>query len=60
MARDWKTPHSDAGDMPLKPFRDPISGKKLNSVGDTRSESEVRPRPAGSDYLRSKPGQSDK
>jgi hypothetical protein len=32
----------------LKDFRDPVSGKKLNSIGDTRPQREVNPSPAGS------------
>ncbi len=50
--RDWKIPHSDFGDTPMKEFKDPITGKRLNSIGDTRPQREVNPRPAGSDMTK--------
>jgi hypothetical protein len=31
----------------VKDFRDPVSGKKLNSIGDTRPQSQVNPSPLG-------------
>jgi hypothetical protein len=40
----------------VKDFRDPVSGKKLNSVGDTRPQKEVNPSPVGSGL--GKPGDS--
>ena len=47
--RDWKIPHSDFGDTPMKDFRDPVTGKRINSIGDTRPQREVNPSPVGSD-----------
>jgi hypothetical protein len=38
----------------VKDFRDPVSGKKLNSIGDTRPQSQVNPSPAGTGL--NKPG----
>jgi hypothetical protein len=38
---DWKVPHSDFGNTPMKDFRDPVSGKRLNSVGDGRPQREI-------------------
>jgi hypothetical protein len=40
----------------LKDFRDPVSGRKLNSIGDTRPQRQVNPSPAGTGL--NKPGDS--
>jgi hypothetical protein len=48
-------PNDDAWAKNIKQYRD-SSGKKINSVGDTRPESEVRPRPVG--VPTQKPGDS--
>jgi hypothetical protein len=32
----------------IKRYRDPVSGAVVNSIGDSRPESQVRPSPAGS------------
>jgi hypothetical protein len=37
-------------------YKDPVSGKQINSIGDTRPESVVKPSPAGSGL--NKPGDS--
>ena len=41
---DWQKPHSDMGNTPLKPFRDPVTGKVVpqNPQGEAR--------PVGSDW----------
>jgi len=44
---NWKSPQTGFGATPMRDFRDPVSGKKLNSIGDTRPQSDVRPSPVG-------------
>jgi hypothetical protein len=48
-------PNDDAWAKNIKQYRDPF-GRKPNSVGDYRPESEVRPRPVG--VPANKPGDS--
>ncbi|MCG2665885.1 hypothetical protein ACFPFP_02940 [Bradyrhizobium sp. GCM10023182] len=52
MAKDFKTPHAENQDAwaRIKPFKDPVSGKQLNTIGDGRPQSQVNPRPVGADY----------
>jgi hypothetical protein len=40
-------PNKDDWAWNIKQYRDPVTGKKFNSVGDARPESEIRPRPVG-------------
>ncbi len=50
--RDWKIPHSDFSDTPMKEFKDSITSKRLNSISDTRSQREVNPQPTSSDMTK--------
>ena len=49
---DWNTGLTGFGDTPMKEFKDPITKRKLNSIGDARPQSQVNPRPAGSDMTK--------
>jgi hypothetical protein len=50
------TRNSDAWAKSIPTPPHPVTGRKYNSVGDTRPESEVRPRPVG--VPTQKPGDS--
>ena len=49
---------SRGDEIKTKPAREPVSGRLINSIGDSRSESEVRPRPVGSDQNSNRDGRA--
>jgi hypothetical protein len=56
----WETAkdrdESWAKNIPI--YKDPVSGKQINSIGDTRPESAVKPSPVGTGL--NKPGDSSR
>lgn len=49
MAKEGWQRGSRGDEIKLKPAREPVSGRLINSIGDSRPEREVRPSPVGSD-----------